>query len=291
MKSSMTKYVVITPVRDESKYIAATIEGMLAQTVKPVEWIIVDDGSSDDTAEVVRQYAGSHSWIRLVVRGNRGYRYSGAGVVEAIYKGFDCLQIDDWDFLVKLDGDLGLPSDYFEKALQHFQQNARLGIGGGSLYHMIDGQPEIEKCPRFHVRGATKIYRKDCWRAIGGLQVAPGWDIVDEVKANMLGWQTETFEDVRAIHHRVTGTAESRWKNLIKNGKAYYFAGYHPLFMAARCVYRLTDAPYVIGSVAMALGFVSGYCKRTPRIDDPALIHFLRHQQMQRLLGQETIWK
>lgn len=286
-----TRYVVITPVRNERKHIATTIEAVVKQSVKPSEWIIVDDGSRDGTPAIVEQYAALYQWIRPVVRRDRGYRYSGAGVVEAFYDGFHTLQTHDWDFLVKLDGDLDLPPDYFEKAFEHFQAEPRLGIGGGSLYHIINGVPKLEKGPRFHVRGATKIYRKDCWKAIGGLQIAPGWDIVDEVKANMLGWLTESFEDVRAVHHRFTGTAESRWKNLVKNGKAYYFAGYHPLFLAAKCAYRLADEPYIVGSFAMAVGFLSGYLKRTPKIDDPALIHFLRHQQLQRLWGQETIWK
>src|SRR5579884_821033 len=208
-----TSYVVITPVRDERKHIATTIESVLAQTVRPAEWIIVDDGSKDETPEIVGRYARSHPWIRLISRGDRGYRYSGAGVVEAFYAGYNAIETHNWDFLVKLDGDLGLPPDYFEKIFQRFDSEPRLGIGGGSLFHIINGVPQLEKCPRFHVRGATKTYRRACWEGIGGLQTAPGWDIVDEVKANMLGWLTATFDDVRAVHHRFTGTAESRWKN------------------------------------------------------------------------------
>ena len=286
-----TKYVVITPVRDEAKYIATTIEAVVNQTVRPAEWIIVDDGSTDGTLAIIQRYAAVHAWIRPISRANRGFRYSGAGVVRAFYDGYDALQTHDWDFIVKLDGDLSLPPDYFEKAFKHFHAEPSLGIGGGGLHHLINGTLRLEKCPRSHVRGATKIYRRDCWRAIGGLQRAPGWDTVDEVKANMFGWITETFDDVQAVHHRFTGTAESRWKNLVKDGKADYFAGYHPLFMAAKCIRRLTDKPYIVASIAMAVGFISGYLKRTPRVDDPALIQFLRRQQLHRLVRITTIWE
>jgi glycosyltransferase involved in cell wall biosynthesis len=285
------KYVVITPVRDEAKHIATTIESMVNQIIRPLEWIIVDDGSTDGTLAIIEQYAALYPWIRSKSRANRGYRYSGAGVVGTFYDGYSALETNDWDFIVKLDGDLSFSPDYFEKALKHFSVDPRLGIGGGSLYHIVNGIARLEKCPRFHVRGATKIYRKDCWKAIGGLQTAPGWDTVDEVKANMLGWITETFDDAQVVHHRFTGTAESRWKNLVKDGKADYFAGYHPLFMVVKCVRRLKDKPYVLASIAMAAGFISGYLRRTPRVDDPALIKFLRRQQLQRLVRITAIWE
>jgi hypothetical protein len=141
------------------------------------------------------------------------------------------------------------------------------------------------------VRGATKIYRRECWAGIGGLEHAPGWDIIDEVKANMLGWRTESLADLPVVHHRLTGTAESKWRDAVKNGKAYHFAGYHPLFMAVKCIYRAASKPYIILSLGMAYGFIVAYLKGVPRVSDRALIKYLRREQLRRLCGAETIWK
>jgi poly-beta-1,6-N-acetyl-D-glucosamine synthase len=286
-----TKYVVISPVRDEEQYIGLTLESVVTQSIVPAEWIIVDDGSSDRTAEIVEQYAQKYTWIRLLRRGNRGFRQSGAGVVEAFYEGYKTLKCQDWDFLVKLDGDLSFQPDYFACLADQLQAQATLGIAGGDLFHKVDGELQLEKCPQFHVRGATKVYRRECWDAIGGLLNQPGWDIVDETKANMLGWTTRSFTDIQAIHHRFTGTAESKWRDQIKNGRAYYIAGYHPLFMAVKCAYRLASRPYLTGALGMAYGFLSGYLKGSPQVGDPALIQYVRRQQLRRLCGGETIWK
>jgi len=286
-----TRYVVITPVRNEARYIESTIRSVVGQTIRPTEWIIVDDGSTDGTGVIVKRYANLYPWIRPKRRPNRGYRQSGGGVVEAFSEGYNSLHSNDWEFIVKLDGDLSFSPNYFERAFEYFGAQPRLGIGGGSIHHIVNGNLRLEKCPRFHVRGATKIYRKDCWTAIGGLWPAPGWDIIDEVKANMLGWVTESFVDLDVIHHRFTGTGESRWRNMVKNGRAYYVAGYHPLFMAVKCFYRLAFKPYIVGSIGMAFGFVSGYLNRIPQVDDRAMIQYLRRQQLRRLCGRETIWK
>ena len=286
-----TNYVVISPVRDEEQFIDSTIRSVIGQTVLPAEWIIVDDGSLDGTAEIVAGYLTGHPWIRLIRRRNRGFRHSGAGVMEAFYEGYEALQFRNWDFLVKLDGDLTFDHDYFAKLLARFSRNPKLGIAGGDIFHKVNGALQLEKCPRFHVRGATKMYRRECWEAIGGLLKQPGWDNVDETTANMRGWTTESFAEIPALHARFTGTAEGRWKDQIKNGRADYVSGYHPLFMAAKCLYRVASPPYVFGAIGMAYGFLSGYLKQSPRIGDRELIQYVRRQQMRRLWGRETIWK
>lgn len=285
------RYVVVSPVRDEERYIEATIQSVVGQSLRPIEWVIVDDGSTDRTRDIIKRHASLHHWIRPVFRANRGYRQSGGGVVEAFYDGYRSLGCDDFDFIVKLDGDLSFTSDYFERVFERFRTQPRLGIAGGSVFYNLNGTLELEKCPQFHVRGATKIYRSDCWAEIGGLWPAPGWDIIDEVKAHMLGWATASFDDIPVIHHRLTGTAESKWRDQIKGGRACYIAGYHPLFMVARCIYRLASKPYVVGTIGMAYGFISGYWTRTKQVDDPTLIRYLRREQLRRLCGSDTIWK
>jgi biofilm PGA synthesis N-glycosyltransferase PgaC len=285
------RYVVITPVRDEEKHVEATVRSVASQTILPAEWIIVDDGSSDRTGDILEQCATQFPWIRVIHRLNRGFRKSGGGVIEAFYDGYNSLRHDDWEFVVKLDGDLTLPPDYFEKCFEHFKDQPKLGVGGGTICHEADGELKVEANPKFHVRGATKIYRRACWEAIGGLWSAPGWDTIDEAKANMLGWKSDTFGELRLLHHRPTGLADGLLRDRIKHGLACYICGYHPLFLAVSCLYRIVQKPYIVGSIAICYGFAKGYVNHVPRVDDARLIGYLRAQQLRRLCGLETIWK
>ena len=284
-------YVVVSPVRDEEAYIRFTVDCMVHQTILPKVWIIVDDGSTDKTGSIIDEYAQQYPWIRVIHRGNRGFRKAGGGVVDAFNEGYQAIQSRDWDFVVKLDGDLSFEPDYFKKCFANFEDDPRLGVGGGVICYVVNGVKEFEKCPAFHVRGATKIYRRGCWDAIGGFWPAPGWDTMDEVKASMLGWTTKSFPDLHILHHRYTGTAEGLWAGLVKNGRANYICGYHPLFMLSKCLLRLVQKPYVIGSTALFYGFVSGYLKHIPQVNDPETINYLRRQQLSRLWGRETIWR
>jgi glycosyltransferase involved in cell wall biosynthesis len=285
------KYVIVTPVRDEEAHIEATIRSVAGQTIRPTEWIIVNDGSTDRTGSLLDRYAARFPWIRVVHRVNRGFRKSGGGVVEAFYDGYRALQTDDWEFIVKLDGDLTFSETYFEQCFQHFENDPRLGIGGGEICHQVGSQLKVEPTPRFHVRGATKIYTRPCWKAIGGLWPAPGWDTIDEVKANMLGWSTYGFSDLALLHHRPTGTADGLIKDAQKHGVVCYVSGYHPAFFGASCLRRLGHKPYIIGSMAMCYGFLKSYATNMPRVDDAAMIKYLRVQQVRRLCGLETIWR
>ena len=284
-------YVIVTPVRNERKYIAATIESVAGQTITPLEWIIVDDGSTDGTLDVLQHYAARFPWIKPRVRVDRGFRQAGPGVVDAFYEGYNNLTAEGWKYLVKLDGDVTFPANYFEQIFRRFDGESRLGIAGGALYHLLKNRLVLDKCPEFHVRGATKVYRKECWEDIGGLCRAPGWDTMDEVKANMLGWKTRSYPELQVIHHRFTGTAENLWRNLLKDGRGDYYSGYHPLYVISKCTYRLVTKPYIIGGLGMAIGFFGEYIKRSPRVDDKPMIAFVRQQQLRRLFGLQTIWK
>lgn len=288
---SNTNYVVVTPVRDEEAYLPLTIQSMVRQTILPMEWIIVNDGSKDATATIIDDAARLYPWIRAVHRSDRGFRKWGAGIIEAFYDGYHALTFKDWEFMSKLDGDLSFEPDYFERTFRKFGEAAKLGIGGGVLYHEDNGQRVLENHPQFHVRGGAKIYRRACWEAIDGLWVGPGSDTVDEVKANMLGWTTNSFFDIHMTHHRFTGASWGRWGGLVKDGKIDYVSGYHPLFLAAKSIRRLVRRPYLLGSYALVYGYISAYLQRIPRVDDPAMIHYLRKQQLARLFGGETIWK
>jgi biofilm PGA synthesis N-glycosyltransferase PgaC len=286
-------YVIVSPVRNEGKFLSSTIKCVAQQSLRPNQWIIVNDGSSDDTLEVANSAATTYPWITVVNRHDRGVRKAGSGVIEAFYDGFQRIEDGSWSYLVKLDGDLSLPHDYFEKCILHFNSNPRIGIAGGTVCIINnDGLPEVESKvdPKFHVRGATKVYRKECWDQIGGLLKAPGWDTLDEVKANMLGWETQTIPGLNIIHHRPTGAAYGAWKDRVKNGMGCYISGYHPLFMAFKCCRRLIEKPLIIGGVGLFYGFLKGYITRTPQIQDKALIKYFRNQQLNRLFLKNSLW-
>jgi len=290
--ASDARYIVITPVRNEAEHVRRTIDSMARQSILPVRWVIVDDGSSDNTPAILERARTQHPWIVVVRRRDRGFRKSGGGVIEAFYEGYALVEHREWDFLVKLDGDLSFSADYFERCFAEFQANSQLGIGGGTVCILQDGHPRVEvrNDPVFHVRGATKIYRRACWNQIAPLVSAPGWDTIDEVKANMHGWRTRTFRNLPVVQHKPTGSADGAWLNWFKNGVANYVTGYHPLYMVAKCVKRAFSNPPLVSGLALGAGFCSGYIHRVPRVPDAGAIRYLRRQQLRRLLLQRSLY-
>ena len=286
------RYIVISPVRNEDKFLQLTIDSMAKQTLLPAQWIIVDDGSTDNTAKIAKAAAEKYDWITVVVREDRGFRKPGGGVIEAFYDGFKQIKNPDWQFVVKFDGDLSYGPDYFEQCLHRFEKDKKLGIGGGTICNQRESGLVVEAPgdPKFHVRGASKIYKRECWDAIGGLLQAPGWDTVDEYKANMLGWSTYTFPGLDLCHHRPAGGAQGTWKNWKKNGLANYIAGYHPLFMVVKCASRVFSKPYGVTAAGLWLGFVSGYLNRVPQTGDADVIRYLRGQQLRKLFMRKSLW-
>jgi biofilm PGA synthesis N-glycosyltransferase PgaC len=285
-------YIIISPARNEAKYLPMTVASVVSQTIRPRIWVLVDDGSSDETGRIADEAAARHGWIRTIHRWDRGCRRAGSGVMEAFYDGYNLVEHDEsWEFLVKLDGDLSFDSEYFERCFSIFRAEPHLGIGGGLVCTSANGKTEAEfSDSAFHVRGPTKIYRRECWRQIGGLIRATGWDTFDQVKANMLGWETRTFHDIKLIHHRPTGRAYGAWSNYTKNGVANYVVGYHPLFMLLKCLRRFFRRPYGLAAIALMTGFLRGYLRRMPQADDRAVIHYLRKQQMNCLFGRKSLW-
>jgi biofilm PGA synthesis N-glycosyltransferase PgaC len=301
------RYVVISPVRNEAEHLEQTIRSVVEQTVRPLRWLIVNDGSTDQTPEIIERWAARHPWIVPVHRtdldrerhsgalqeskANRGKRARAAKEIEAFYAGYEQLTDRDWEFLVKLDGDLSFDPDYFERCFEEFATDATLGIAGGAICHLVDGELEVEPSPRFHVRGATKIYRRACWEQIGGVLSAAGWDTVDEVKSNMLGWSTRTLNGLNVLHYRFTGAANGAWDNAVKNGLWSYIAGYHSLFLLGRCARQFFKKPAVLGSVGLFFGYVSGWIEGVPQIEDKSVIRYLRDQQLRRLSLRTSVWK
>ena|ERR1700726_3862834 len=285
-------YVIISPIRNEAEHIQNTIDSVLSQTIQPAQWIIVNDGSTDRTGAIIKEAATRHSWIKDVHRPDRGVRRAGEGVMEAFYAGFNLIGSDHWQYLVKLDGDVTFEKDYFERFFARFSEEPRLGIAGGLVCKLVNGVmcQESKVDPAFHVRGPTKIYRHACWHDIGGLVPATGWDTVDELKANMLGWTTRTLPTIKIVHNRSTGSAYGAWPNWVKNGRANYVARYYPAFMLLKCISRAFRKPYGIAALGLWIGFCGGYIKRAWRVDDPEFVRYFRRQQVRRLLGRPSLW-
>jgi len=286
-------YIVITPARDEEANLPRLVESMVSQTVPPLAWVIVDDGSTDRTGDIADQAANEHDWIRVLHRDDRGRRQAGSGVVHSFYDGLALVEDLPWEFVVKLDGDLSFEEDYFACCFEQFAEDEKLGIGGGavSLRHGDYVELECKVDPKFHVRGPTKLYRRDCWEDIGGLVPAAGWDTVDEVKANMLGWSTRTFPEIPLIHNRPTGQAYGKWNDMMKLGRANFVAGYHPIFMLVKCGKRLFCRPYLMGGLALLVGYVGCYFKNIQRIPDKEVIRYFQDQQMRLLLFRKCLWR
>jgi glycosyltransferase involved in cell wall biosynthesis len=301
-KSSQACYVIVSPVRDEAEYLDATIRSVVEQTIRPAQYILVNDGSSDATLEIIQRWAAQHPWIVAVDRPgavdgaaqktqDRGKRAREAKEIIAFYHGFPYITVTEWDFLVKLDGDLGFAADYFERCFDEFEKDPKLGVGGGDICHLENEVPVVEKNPQFHVRGATKIYRKACWDAIGGVVRGTAWDTLDELKANMLGWSTRSFPGLEVIHFRYTGAANGKWQNAVKKGEWNYISGYHPLFMATKIGRNLFKRPLIKGAAGLLYGYVSAFLTKTVQVDDAQLIRYIQDQQLRRLFFRETIWR
>jgi len=279
-------YVIITPARNEARYIRRTIASMVAQTHLPVEWLIVDDGSSDETEAIVREASAQHAWIRVVRMPDRGVRVVGAGVVEAFDAGLAALEHKSADFLCKLDADLELPPKYFETLIAHFRADPALGIASGSIVELVgDELIELRHEPEMAF-GAAKFWRRSCFEAFGGLERSVGWDGIDVYQAMRRGWRTAVLPDseLRLLHLRRMGTShKSILHGCSRRGRALWYNRAHPVWVLGSAAYRTLDRPYVISGLCVLFGYVDAAVRRAPRIQDKEFGIFLRRWQLRKL--------
>jgi hypothetical protein len=237
--------VVVMPARNEEGFIERAIESVERQTLQPKLFVVVDDGSVDSTTEIVRR----HSWVTLVIRQDRGYRYRGAGVAVAVNRGVQEVtrRVPDWSFLCKLDADIILPEDYFETLIKLMQKrkNNRLGI--------VSGVVRGETTNLEHPRGAARIYKRQCWEDIGGrLEEIHGWDTYTDLRARQFKWITRGIQEVEITQCRPTAGREQKLSAAFQVGRMMYLLGYHPLVALARGVKLLFRNPLAATVLALS---------------------------------------
>ncbi|MBW2015580.1 MAG: glycosyltransferase family 2 protein [Deltaproteobacteria bacterium] len=291
MKGNRAGIVIISPVKDESAYIGRTIRSVLNQTFRPSEWVIVDDGSEDDTARLVREMTRGHDWIRLLRKPGRSERAVGPGVVEAFYFGYERIRCRNYEYICKMDGDLSFGSTYFEHLLRKFREDPRLGAASGKLFLFSgDHGPVEERIIDESVLGGLFLARRKCFEDIGGFVREVMWDGIAFHRCRMAGWRTRSFRDheLRIIHHRMMGSSHrSVFNGRIRWGRGQYFMGTHPLYILASGCYRMAEKPYILGGLLIIAGYFLGWIKRHERYGYPGFRESLRTWQLERL----KLWK
>ncbi len=277
------RYVVITPTRDEEATVERTLRSMIAQTERPLRWLIVNDGSTDRTREIIARHLPQNPWIQLIDRVDRGFRALGGGVVQAFEEGL-AQAGSDWDYVVKLDADLEFGPDYFERMLSHFEANSKLGMASGRTFLVRNGAKSIEWFHDEHVRGPAKMYTRACFEAIGGLEPVRGWDMIDETKAQMAGFETRSFIEDEIIHLRpIDGRQSNVLRSRYEMGRLYWYLGYHWLYHAIRSARSIVqDYPRPLGGVMLLAGYVAAALARAPRYD-ARYVAFVQERQKSRL--------
>ena len=282
------RYVLISPCRDEADFMERTLDSVAGQSIPPARWIIVDDGSSDATPQILAEYQKKHDWIEVVTRRDRGQRSVGPGVVDAFYAGYDLINDADYPYLCKLDLDLLLPPHYFEILMQRMEADPAIATCSGKAYVEENGVLVDEQHGDDTSLGMTKFYRASCFKAIGGFVREVMWDGIDCHKCRMHGWTACSWDEpeLRFVHLRPMGSSQvSIYTGRMRHGFGQYFMGTSLIFMIASAVFRLNQKPYVIGSAAILWGYVKSALQRKPRYQDPEFRKFLRHYQWQVLLG------
>jgi len=284
-QDGLPAYVLITPARNEEKFIGNLIESVIHQTVSPVKWIIVDDGSTDQTATIVRRYTAQYPWMEMVQRPPRQER-SFSAKVEAFNTGYEKVRRLDYEVLGNLDADVSFESDYLEFLMGKFRQDPRLGVAGTIFKEEGYSSEKNSFEGHRHVAGGCQLFRKDAFEQIGGFKPnkAGGVDWVAVTTARMLGWKTQSFREKSFFHHRHLGTADCGTLSAnFDYGERDYYLGGHPVWEIFRVVYRMRHWPYVLGGLALGAGYAWAMIRRIKRSVSVELMRFHRKEQMSKL--------
>jgi poly-beta-1,6-N-acetyl-D-glucosamine synthase len=281
-------YVLVTPARNEAQFIELTIKSVVAQTIKPLKWVIVSDGSTDGTDELVSRYAAQYQWIALVRKPERKERHF-AGKVEAFNTGYARVKELEYEVIGNLDADVTFDGEgYFDFVMSKFAENPRLGVCGTAYREGSSTYPRPFTSVE-DVSGACQMFRRECFEAIGGYRPVKsgGIDVIAVFSAQAEGWQTRTFLEKMFLHHRKVGSAQTEgdWRRQLHDGKKDYVLGSHPAWEFFRSIYLMKSKPYIVGGVLILAGYLWAMLSRAERVISEDLMQIRRKSQMQRLRG------
>ena len=277
-------YVLVTPARNEAQFIESTIQSVVKQTTRPLKWVIVDDGSTDGTAEIVQRYSQDHSWIEFVALPPGGER-NFSRKVHAFNAGHDRVRALDYDVIGNLDGDVSFDEEYFDFLLAKFAENPQLGVAG-TPFREGSFQYDYRFTSIEHVSGPLQLFKRECFEQIGGYvpREIGGVDLVAVLAARMKGWQTRTFLEKPYIHQRQMGTATRQALVVpFRVGQADYVLGSHPVWEFCRCLYQMTRRPVFLKGTLCFAGYTWAMVRRLERQVPDDLMQFRRKEQMKRL--------
>jgi len=281
------KYILITAAHNEEKFIELTIKSVISQELKPLQWIIINDNSTDKTGEIIERYIVDIKFIKLLnISRKDGRDFSSK--VYAINEGLKNLKNIEFDFIGILDADVSFEPNFYSTLIAEFHKNNNLGIVGGDYFDIVNGQKKYIKPSPYSVRGATQFFRRECFEQIGGLIPIKygGEDALACYAARMYGWKIKNVNSAQVIHHKPTGSANSSsFKKRFNDGRMEFYLGYHPIFQLLKCFKRVFYKPAIIGSILQLLGFWFSFLFDSKSTVANELRSYIKRSQLKHLMG------
>ena len=278
------KVLIVTPACNEEKNLSSLIDSMVLQSHLPIEWIIVDDGSIDNTSNVIKQAAMNYSWIKYLRKEKKDLRAPGRSVMETFYFGLQNKSSAIYDIIMKLDADLVLPKHYLSEIVDVFSKNSQVGICGGVCVIKVNGEYIIEEETNLdHIRGALKAYRRTCFEEIGGLVQKMGWDTVDEHHARFKKWDVCVRTDLQVVHQRATHQEYGYIKAAFRNGKMLYSIRMDVVLVIGNAIKKVFKFPYFLLGISMFVGYLFAFVTRHERIVNKDLGNFIRRYRYKKI--------
>jgi biofilm PGA synthesis N-glycosyltransferase PgaC len=282
--------LIISPVRNEAAHIELVARSLQRQTRPPDLWLVIDDGSADGTLEILRGLQDELPFMRLMSTpqnhtADKGDRHAVAAAPKAFNWALATIEAASFTHIGKLDGDIELPDDYFARLLPEFDRDPTLGVGGGILIELVGGAWKTMHTAPGHVRGALKLYSRDCFAAIGGVREHLGWDGVDETYARMRGYRTTSFNDIVAKHHRALGAADGILRARARGGTTHWIIGFSFPWILLKSLKQAMLRPYGISGGAFIYGYLRAWAHSVPRIEDPEYRRYARQAERRRLVN------
>lgn len=275
-------YYIIIPSHNEERLISQTLQSLVEQTILPKRVVVVNDNSTDKTAEIVERFSANYPWITLINKTSDAIHLPGSKVIQAFQKGFETLD-ESYDFIVKADADLIFPNNYFEVIIQHFKSDEKVGMAGGFCYIEKNGEWVLENLTdKDHIRGALKAYKKECFQQIGGLKPAMGWDTVDELLAKFYGWKVITDISLKVKHLKPTGANYNKTARY-KQGEAFYTLGYGFFITAIASAKLAMMKKKPLLFIDYMQGFLQAKSTRKPLLVTPEQAKFIRNYRLKKM--------